>query len=117
MNCALSLALTDAVPPEVPQTAVLSSSQDIDISLIAAAGVFVAVTWGLAALGEPSPQTGTTLTHNWHPPLSLDHFLKEETPTCSEYSIKYSKKSTHGSFTTVLSPFLGIKMRTNFIAS
>lgn len=73
----LSLSLTHVVPPEVPQTAVLSSSQDVDVSIVAAAGVLVAITRRPAALGEPSPQTGITLTHHWHPPLSLDHFLKE----------------------------------------
>lgn len=72
----MSLALTHAVPPEVPQTAVVSSSQDVDISVVAAAGVLVAVTWRLAALRELSPQAGT-LTHSWHRPLSLDHFLED----------------------------------------
>lgn len=72
----MSLALTHAVPPEVPQTAVVSSSQDVDISVVAAAGVLVAVTWRRAALRELSPQAGT-LTHSWHRPLSLDHFLEE----------------------------------------
>lgn len=72
----MSLALTHAVPPEVPQTAVVSSSQDVDISVVAAAGVLVAVTWRRAALRELSPQAGT-LTHSWHRLLSLDHFLEE----------------------------------------
>ncbi len=79
------LNLTYAVSPKVPQTAAVSASQDVDVSIMAAAGVLEAVTWGPAALREPSPQTGTTLTHSWHCPLSLDHFLKE---AASKYSEK-----------------------------
>lgn len=55
--------LTDAVPPELPQTAAVSPSQDVDVSIGAAAGVLVAVTWRLAALSELSPQTRTVLIH------------------------------------------------------
>lgn len=58
--------LTYTVPPEIPQTAAASASHDVDASIVAAAGVFVAVTWGAAALGELSPQTGTIVTHHWH---------------------------------------------------
>lgn len=56
--------LTDAVPPEIPQTAAVSSSQDIDMSVGAAAGVLVAVMWCPAALRELSPQTWTVLIHH-----------------------------------------------------
>lgn len=56
--------LTDAVPPEVPQTAAVPSTQDVDVSIEAAAGVFVAVTWCPAALRELSPQTWTVLIHH-----------------------------------------------------
>lgn len=55
--------LTDAVPPELPQTAAVPPSQDVDVSIRAAAGVLVAVTRRLAALRELSPQTQTVLIH------------------------------------------------------
>lgn len=62
-------ALTHAVPPEVPQTAVVSPPQDVHMPIMAAAGVLVAVTRGPAALWEPSPQAGTALTHSCHGPI------------------------------------------------
>lgn len=74
--------LTHAVPPEVPQTAAVSSSQDIDMSIRAAAGMLVAVTWGQAALGEPSPQAWTTVAHSWHCCPSVDSIVTEATWTC-----------------------------------
>lgn len=84
------VGLTHAVSPEVPPTAAVSSSQDIDITIGAAAGVLVAVRWGLAALGEQSPQARTTLTHSWHRPLSEDYFLKEATWKClKSYQMLY----------------------------
>lgn len=71
-------ALTHVVFPEVPQTSVLSASQDVDVCIVAAAGVLVAVAWGQAASqGELFPQTGVVLTHTWQPSLSLEHLLKE----------------------------------------
>lgn len=79
--CVLCAGLTHVVPPEVPQTAAVSSSQDIDISIRAAAGVLVPVEWGLAALGEPSPQARITPTHCWHSPVSADSFLKPNNVT------------------------------------
>lgn len=66
MHLVVCLGLTHAVPPEIPQTAAVSASQDIDISISTAAGVFVAVTWWPAALGEPGPQARTILAHSWH---------------------------------------------------
>ena len=69
--------LTHTVLPEVPQTAIFSATQDIDISTKAAAGVLVAVTRGPAALRELPPQARITLTHSWNPSISPDHFLKE----------------------------------------
>lgn len=55
--------LTDVVPPEILQTAAVSSSQDVDVSVSAAAGVLAAVTWCAAALRELSPQTWAVLIH------------------------------------------------------
>lgn len=63
--------LTDAVPPEVPQTAAVSSSQDVDVSVGAAAGVLVAVAWCPAALRELSPQTWTVPVHHSIVPSDL----------------------------------------------
>lgn len=66
---------THTISPEILETAAASSSQDVDLSIRAAAGVFVAVTWRLAALREPSPQTRTALTHSGRPPISWDSSL------------------------------------------
>lgn len=66
--------LTNAVPPEIPQTAAVSPSQDVDVSVGAAAGVFVAVTRRPAALRELSPQTWTVLVH---------HSIAASDQTCS----------------------------------
>lgn len=62
-NAEATFLLTNAVPPEIPQTAAVSPSQDIDVSIGAAAGVLVAVTWRPAALRELSPQRRTVLIH------------------------------------------------------
>lgn len=86
-------ALTDIVFPEVPQAAVLSASQDIDVCIVAAAGMLVAVARGQAASqGELFPQTGVILTHTWHPSLSLEHLLKES--TCIQSSVIWTH--SHG---------------------
>ena len=75
------LLLTYTVPPEVPKATVVSASQNIDISMIAAAGMLIAVTWGPAALRELSPQTRTILTHSWHPLHPTGTFSKRSNMT------------------------------------
>lgn len=62
-NAEATFLLTNAVPPEIPQTAAVPPSQDIDVSVGAAAGVLVAVTWRPAALRELSPQRWPVLIH------------------------------------------------------
>lgn len=77
--------LTHAVPPEVPRTASVPSSQDVDVSVAAAAGVLVAVPGGLTALGKLSPEGRAILTHGRHcGPASVDWFLQHRTWKCSE---------------------------------
>ena len=55
--------LTHTVPPEVPERVLLPASQNIDLAPMRAAGMLIAVTWSLTALGELAPEARTPSTH------------------------------------------------------
>lgn len=88
MNCArvmLCRWLTYTVPPKVPQSAVVSSTQKIDIPIMAAAGMLVAVTRNTDALWKLAPQAGIILTHCMSMPTLLDHFLNRKNKPLSKW--------------------------------
>ena len=55
--------LTHTVPPEVPERVLIPASQNIDLAPMRAAGMLIAVTWSLTALGELAPEARTPSTH------------------------------------------------------